>query len=310
MSMGFVPGLSLLQGISAPAMDEQLRGNTYTRGLPGFLNQDDQLLVDDRRIIESHERCIGHKLDQRMDAFVIDLTPTDLTEFLGRHRELVVHAKRIFTEAHRCLSDQGLMFVLTDSQGRTIEIYSHTDVLRSLMEGYGLRPGVLVAEENSGSSAIALALRYGELVAMRGSQHYCHMFQSWTCVAAPVVDARGEIRGCVNVSAPYLTTLGEKLALAKLMAKELGRLFDVRSCLLADGIGGAHPDTISTPALTAKQREVLTLFADGKGYKEIAKQLGLNSTKTVEEHLDAIRKKLAVSNRRECIRKAVELNLL
>lgn len=61
--------------------------------------------------------------------------------------------------------------------------------------------------------------------------------------------------------------------------------------------------------LTARQQQVLILFAQGMSYKEIAREIGISSYKTVEDHLDAVREKLQVSHRRECIHKAMSLGL-
>ena len=62
--------------------------------------------------------------------------------------------------------------------------------------------------------------------------------------------------------------------------------------------------------LTKRQIEVILLYSQGFSYKHIAEKLGIRSHKTVEQHLDAIRLKLLVDTRRECIQKAINLRLI
>lgn len=64
-----------------------------------------------------------------------------------------------------------------------------------------------------------------------------------------------------------------------------------------------NPDT--NPSLTAREREVLDLMAEGLLYKEAADRLGL-SVDTIRAHLRNIYKKLRVRNRTEAILKIAD----
>jgi DNA-binding NarL/FixJ family response regulator len=65
----------------------------------------------------------------------------------------------------------------------------------------------------------------------------------------------------------------------------------------------------SGPALTAREREVLTLIAEGLTGKAIAEQLGL-SPNTVERHRTNIMNKLGLHNRAELVRFAIRERLI
>jgi DNA-binding CsgD family transcriptional regulator len=93
-----------------------------------------------------------------------------------------------------------------------------------------------------------------------------------------------------------------------------------RSQALADVIvmpptpGGieAEPDDLSTTvveSLTAREREVLELLAEGLPNKAIGARLGI-SDQTVKFHVASIYGKLAASNRTEAVRKGVRLGLI
>ena len=61
--------------------------------------------------------------------------------------------------------------------------------------------------------------------------------------------------------------------------------------------------------ITARQRQVLNLLAEGLANKQIAKRLNLTEH-TVKAHLGALFQLLKVGNRTECVRKAQRLGLL
>jgi DNA-binding CsgD family transcriptional regulator len=61
--------------------------------------------------------------------------------------------------------------------------------------------------------------------------------------------------------------------------------------------------------LTARERDVLALVADGRPNREIAARLGV-SEHTVKFHLASIFGKLAVSTRTQAVRRALEWGLI
>ena len=62
--------------------------------------------------------------------------------------------------------------------------------------------------------------------------------------------------------------------------------------------GGAEPERTPWGPLTAREREVARLVADGLGNGEIAERLTL-SKRTVESHVEHIRSKLGLGSRLE-----------
>jgi DNA-binding NarL/FixJ family response regulator len=60
--------------------------------------------------------------------------------------------------------------------------------------------------------------------------------------------------------------------------------------------------------LTAREREVLRLIAQGYTYKEIARELYI-SVKTVESHVSSVLRKLQLSSRHQLTRWATERRL-
>jgi two-component system, NarL family, nitrate/nitrite response regulator NarL len=63
------------------------------------------------------------------------------------------------------------------------------------------------------------------------------------------------------------------------------------------------------PALTAREREILRLTADGRSAPQIAEQLYLSPT-TVRTHLQHLYEKLGVSDRAAAVAEAMRQRLL
>jgi len=70
------------------------------------------------------------------------------------------------------------------------------------------------------------------------------------------------------------------------------------------------PDEVSTPdELTPREKEVLTLLAEGLGNKQIARKLNI-SVRTVETHRQKIKQKLNISSSAGLIRYAIDQKLV
>lgn len=67
--------------------------------------------------------------------------------------------------------------------------------------------------------------------------------------------------------------------------------------------------THAPPSLTQREREILSLLADGLGNKQIAARLGI-SPSTVKTHVEVLFEKLAVTSRAEAVAVAVRKGLL
>lgn len=278
---------------------------------PNFKRSEFNLFTDPERLEESHRRSYAAGVNRDLTRLKQELNGAGLDKFIAHHAVLSAYSCLLFSDIYRDLSDRNYLFILTDEAARLIALYSCPEILDNIAEEIGLRPGVLLSEENCGTNAMALALQFREPMVTRGEQHYSRLFHRWCAVAAPVMDANRRPIACIAISNCHDIALAEKLALVKFIVKD---------------IEGFHRATTNVPEakrsvaplngeqyavdLTPRQHQVLTLFAKGLSYKQIARQLAIGSTKTVEEHLDAVRGKLHVSHRRECIHKAMALGLL
>ena len=77
--------------------------------------------------------------------------------------------------------------------------------------------------------------------------------------------------------------------------------------ILAESVIRPGPNTVSE--LTAREKEVLELVAQGHSTKQVADKLGIG-TRTVESHRVNMLKKMKVNNTAELVRKAIEMKIL
>jgi DNA-binding CsgD family transcriptional regulator len=85
--------------------------------------------------------------------------------------------------------------------------------------------------------------------------------------------------------------IGEKADDEEICVSAEGTIDDLASAL----VPGAAPSEARLPALTPRERQVLTLVAGGLAGKQVARHLGI-SPKTVERHKTRIYSKLGVPN--------------
>lgn len=244
-------------------------------------------------LAESYQRSKESGVSENQ-AYIKDrLGDGETKDFLQHNGRLLTYGRIIIDEYMNDLKTAHDLFLLTHSDGRILSLWSRPEILSAASE-FGLRPGTSLSEGSAGTNAVAVALAAQSPVVLNGGEHLCRMFRDWTCAAAPIMSPDGELMGCLDISASE-GPISEKLALARSIARELGRLVGNKRHI-------AH-------GLTHRQREVLGLFAEGASYKEIGQELHI-SIKTVEEHLDAGRNKMGAKSRRACIKKAMELGII
>lgn len=254
---------------------------------------DKEYFASVERISSSHRRCEQLGLARDIPCARDVLDTSGIEETLSYNCGLIAFANLLFATTSDLIPDKRTLLILCDARARIIAIHSIPEVIRAAANK-GICLGASVAEDSLGTNAVSLALYDLKPAILCGEQHYCDILQDWFCIAIPLIDAHGSPLGCLDISTGHETALGEKLAVATFLSRELSS-YGVRK---------------PSPVLTLRQQQVLRLFSTGLSYKQIARRLELQSIRTVQEHLDAVRAKLGASTRRDCIRRALEYRLL
>ena len=180
--------------------------------------------------------------------------------------------------------------------------------IRALVEELGTTQ--IVAEANNGRDAVALAKQHRpDLVIMDISMKDLNGIEATAQIMAEVPSTRVLIlsmhttedfvrRAIKAGAAGYLVKdsapLDLKMAIAAVLRDEIYLSPRVSKHVVAGFLHGKpHQDESSMDALTARQREVLQMVAEGKSTKEIAYQLNV-SVKTVETHRAALMDRLDI----------------
>ena len=258
------------------------------------------LRTDPVRLLESYRRCEQAGVPRDRETLNPSTDP-DAIDLRMRRPALLEFARTLFRDAADYIVGPRPLFLVTGAQARVALAVSADDDAGQAAQQVGLGVGSSLAEEDIGTTASGLALRFVGPAVVCGDEHFCRVFRDWCCAAVPVGDGNGGLLGSLIVSTQGICDVGEKLALAYSLSRALTE-FD-----RANVRGAASTLMVQ---LTDRQQQVLKLFAEGLSYKQIAKQLNVTSRKTIEDHLDAIRAKLGAASRRECIRRAIDLGLL
>ncbi len=276
--------------------------------------QERDLLSSQTLIEESHRRCRKYGVDPGQTRLEQRLPADVLRQTMQNYAALSSYARILFSDLHQSIQTPDTLFVLTSLSGHIVSLYSSPQMRERASRYCGLEPGVALTEESSGTTALSISLHQRRPAALRADQHYCSLFHQCYSVAALVDGRDGVSSAGVALFSHVEGRLGEKIALVRCIARELSRF-----CQESFASAGAAWSVPAMPApaqlgenvkLTNRQKRVLLLFAEGRSYKQIARDLGVASVKTVEEHLDAVRNKFSVSTRRQCIHRAAELGLL
>jgi DNA-binding CsgD family transcriptional regulator len=168
--------------------------------------------------------------------------------------------------------------------------------MSDIAERFGTEILARVADQGHGSLALARGQFSDAVTALTRAQRY------WSAFGAPYLVARLRVdiaRGCLELgdleSAERELDAAENIFQDLGAAPDLARIRAIRNVPKAMGLGN----------LTARERQVLSLVADGGTNREIAEELGL-SPKTVNRHIENIFGKLGVSSRAAAVAKGLK----
>lgn len=128
------------------------------------------------------------------------------------------------------LSGEPLSMMLTDPEGLVLLRLCADPTIVAELERVQLAPGFVFSEHAVGTNGIGLALADRLPSLVRGGEHFCAELRSYTCAAAPILAADGELLGGVNLTTPSASASGSELllALAQAAAGETAALMAAR----------------------------------------------------------------------------------
>jgi len=179
----------------------------------------------DQALLDSWRRCVDMAVDPAPRS-CWDFLPMDqlepFTATLGKI------CGEIESTAYSAIKGKGLLMTITNADARVARTCGDLDVLHKA-DQLNFGPGANWAESCVGTNAIGTALATGRPMQVFASEHFCQSHHSWNCTAAPILDPRGNIWGCFDISGPTESDHSNALELvlhaARALEQKLSRLY-------------------------------------------------------------------------------------
>lgn len=122
-------------------------------------------------------------------------------EVLRKNKVLLKIALPIMQSVYDIIKESHFLLALTDRDGHVLATLGDKAILER-SENILFRSGSIWSNKGVGSNAPGIALEYDTPIQMNGAEHYCLAQHSWTCSAAPIHGAQGQVVGSLDLSGP------------------------------------------------------------------------------------------------------------
>jgi hypothetical protein len=163
-----------------------------------------------RVVLDSWRRSLHSGVDPDGPG-VRALSDGDLRSHRDAHTlaPLMPIVRRLLLDAGEC---EGLVVAVTDAAGRLLWVEGDRGVRRSV-EAAGFVEGASWSEADAGTNAPGTALATDHAVQVFAAEHFAVPVHPWSCSAAPVHDADGQVVGALDITgrdpaaAPHMLSL-------------------------------------------------------------------------------------------------------
>ena len=195
-------------------------------------------------VAKSWEKCRKHGLDP-MGGLGKYADVAVFRSILAENKDLLDTALPVMQSVYEIVEQSHFLLVLTDSVGYVLETIGDMDIQKKSNDLQFLK-GSLWSDLEVGSNAIGMALDYDTAIQTVGPEHYGRLHHNWTCSAAPIHGASGEVIGCLDLSgdvhSAHLHTLGLVVAAAFSIETMLIRLQSTR--LMREALNGSEGSVV------------------------------------------------------------------
>lgn len=164
-----------------------------------FINGDESLGDINPVIFRSWERCRENRVDfQRI--INNDILPIpQLRERSEAESDMLQAAKNVLPFLIRYLKGKNYIVLLCDREGYILKSLGNTNFMTKAQSVH-LSPGANWGEGVKGTNAIGTVLAENKPVKIFGAEHYVQENHFLNCWAAPILNARGEMVGVLDIS--------------------------------------------------------------------------------------------------------------
>ncbi|PIQ51679.1 MAG: sigma-54-dependent Fis family transcriptional regulator [Comamonadaceae bacterium CG12_big_fil_rev_8_21_14_0_65_59_15] len=163
--------------------------------------------------------CPAHGMDERVarswrrslaagllpDARLTDTehaNAAELNRIMASGHELLTHSRPVMEVLFEQVQDSQSMVVLADARGTLMHTLGQADFLQRAQQ-VALSAGASWHESQRGTNAIGTALAEACCVEIHGGEHFLARNEFLTCTAAPIVSAKGQLIGVLDISGDH-----------------------------------------------------------------------------------------------------------
>jgi len=140
-----------------------------------------------------------------------------LRQALAANQELLAHSQPVMDVLFAQVRDSQGMVILADRRGMLMHTLGHTDFL-SKADRVALSCGASWHEQHRGTNAIGTALIEARGIEIHGAEHFLERNDFLTCTAVPIMSARAEMLGILDISGDQRSTHPHTLGLLSMAA--------------------------------------------------------------------------------------------
>ncbi len=172
-------------------------------------------------VVSSWQRSLDLGVNPHRGAAPLVANDDGIMALRERHRELLLAASGILSDAPALFAGSRSIMLLTDADGVVLEAAGDALTLDQargihLMRGGGWSEGVV------GTNGIGTALATRRPAQVHAAEHFCEGIKRWTCAAAPIFEpGTGVMLGVIDISGPPSTYQRGNLVLAVTAARQI-----------------------------------------------------------------------------------------
>jgi len=142
---------------------------------------------------------------------------TALRQALAANQELLAHSQPVMDVLFAQVRDSQGMVILADKRGMLMHTLGHADFL-SKADRVALSCGASWHEQHRGTNAIGTALIEASGIEIHGAEHFLERNDFLTCTAVPILSARAELLGILDISGDHRRAHPHTLGLVNMAA--------------------------------------------------------------------------------------------
>lgn len=158
-----------------------------------------------------------------------NLSGTALQRARAQSHDVVNHSQPIMEYLFEQVRHSHSMVILADQHGVLMHTQGDLDFL-SKAERVALKCGVSWHESQRGTNAIGTALAESDEIEIHGAEHYLDRNGFLTCAASPIVSAKGELMGILDISGDHRSRHSHTLGLVSTAARMIENNLLMASC--------------------------------------------------------------------------------